>query len=61
MMKNSKKSYRISVNGCDDSTHIELELTDEEFALIDAVARKVTNKSTYLCEPTMSIKPCPTE
>lgn len=51
-----KKKYRISVHGCDDTTIIEMELTEQEFKLIRTVAIEVTKASTYICMPTMVIE-----
>ena len=51
-----KKKYRISVHGCDDSTIIEKELTQQEFKIIQEVAREVTKASTYGCKPIMVIE-----
>lgn len=51
-----KKKYRISVHGCDDSTVIEKELTQQEFKIIKEVAQEVTKVSHYICMPTMVIE-----
>ena len=51
-----KKKYRISVHGCDDSTTIVKELTEQEFKLIKSVADEVTETSEYLCMPRMVIE-----
>jgi len=48
--------YRISVCGCDDSTHFDMELTQKEYQLIKKVAILCTEKSEYNCMPTMEIK-----
>ena len=50
------KKYRIAVYGCDDSTIIEKELTEDELKLIQAVAKEVTEASEYDCMPTMEIE-----
>mgnify|MGYP001064576776 CR=1 FL=1 len=49
--------YKIIVSGCDDSTEVSMELTDEEFKLIQKLAEKITATSSYGCMPTMDIKP----
>lgn len=51
-----KKKYRISVHGCDDSTIIIKELTEQEFKIIREVAREITKTSEYICMPTMYIE-----
>ena len=51
-----KKKYRISVHGCDDSTIIEKELTEDELKVIQSVASEVTETSEYRCMPTMEIE-----
>lgn len=54
--KRMKKKYRISVHGCDDSTIIEKELTEDELKTIQSVAAEVTESSEYVCMPTMRIE-----
>lgn len=49
------KLYEISVDGCGDSTTIEMELTQVEYELVQKVANAITNASTYGCMPRMSI------
>ena len=51
-----KKKYRISVHGCDDSTIIEKELTEDELKIIQSVAKEVTETSEYGCMPTMEVE-----
>lgn len=48
--------YQITVSGCDDSTSIEKELTDEQFKLVTEIADAITEASTYGCMPTMYVK-----
>ena len=48
-----EKKYRIAVYGCDDSTIIEKELTEEELKVFQSVAEEVTEASEYDCMPTM--------
>ncbi len=50
------KTYKIGVHGCDDSTEIEMELTETEWTLVRRIARKITETSTYGCMPTMEIE-----
>ena len=51
-----KKKYRILVHGCDDSTIIEKELTEDELKTIQSIASEVTESSEYECMPTMEVK-----
>ncbi len=51
-----KKKYRILVNGCDDSTIIEKELTEDELKTIQSIALEVTKTSEYMCMPTMEVE-----
>lgn len=51
-----KKKYRISVHGCDDSTIIERELTEDELKIIQSVAFEVTETSEYMCMPIMEVE-----
>ena len=51
-----KKKYRILVHGCDDSTIIEKELTEDELKTIQSVATEVTETSEYVCMPTMRVE-----
>ncbi len=53
-----KETYEISVDGCDDSTIFKMELTKEEFSLIDKVAKLCTKMSRTGCMPTMEIEKC---
>ena len=51
-----KKKYRILVHGCDDSTIIEKELTEDELKTIQSIASEVTESSEYVCMPTMEVE-----
>ena len=51
-----KKKYRILVHGCDDSTIIERELTEDELKIIKSVATEVTETSEYGCMPIMIVE-----
>ena len=51
-----KKKYRILVHGCDDSTIIEKELTEDELDLIQSVAQDVTETSEYICMPIKEVE-----
>lgn len=50
-----KKLYQITLNGCDDDTVFEMDLTEEEYALLKRVSDKANETSTYQCEPRMYI------
>ena len=47
---------KINVDGCDDYTEVNIKCTEEQFAFLKVVARKVTKKSECVCQPTMSVK-----
>ena len=55
-----KRLYGISVDGCDDYTYIEYELTDKEYELIKKIAEKIlekiTEKNDYGCQPVIFIE-----
>ena len=48
--------YLISVDGCDDSTEIEVDLTPTQFKLLERIAEQVSEKANYGCMPSMSIE-----
>ena len=50
-----KKKYEIILDGCDDSTKFEMELTNEEFELLEKVSSKANETSTYCCMPRMYV------
>ena len=56
-----KHNYRLSIEGCDDSTNFDIELTDQEFVLMQNICAKAKETSTYGCMPTMEIKKLPPE
>lgn len=47
--------YDIIVDGCDDSTKITRELTEQEFQFLQTIAQEITKESTYDCMPTMTV------
>ena len=51
-----KKTYIITLEGCDDETVFEMDLTEEEETLLEFVAAKVNERSTYGCMPRMYVK-----
>ena len=48
--------YRISVHGCDDSTVVEMALTNSELALLICLAKLINATATYSCMPNMRIE-----
>lgn len=50
-----KKVYEIGVHGVDDSTIFKMELTDEEYKIVNKVAKLCTDTSKYPCMPVMYI------
>ena len=51
-----KKTYIITLEGCDDETVFEMDLTEEEKILLQNVAAKANETSTYCCEPRMYVR-----
>ena len=54
-MSNARK-YAITVTGCDDETTVHMELSDQEYELIDRLADLISTRSTYSCMPVMDIE-----
>lgn len=51
-----KKTYIITLEGCDDKTVFEMDLTEEETILLQNVATKANETSTYNCMPRMYVQ-----
>lgn len=51
-----KKMYKIGLIGCDDSTYIDIELSDAEFELMKRISALSEQESSYQCMPTMSVR-----
>lgn len=51
-----KKTYNIYLHGCDDSTYVEMELDEQELALIKALEDKVNKEAQEYCQPSMEVK-----
>ena len=49
------KKYLIMLNGCDDTTYCEVELTKEQLDTFVQISKKINKKSEYICQPTISI------
>ena len=48
--------YFISLDGCDDTTEFEMDLTEAELVAIRKVSDKSRQVSNYSCMPTLHIK-----
>lgn len=51
-----RNKYYIELRGCDDTTPFIMELDENEVSLLQTVARKSREVSTYSCMPAMFIK-----
>ena len=51
-----KKTYIITLEGCDDETVFKMDLTEGEAILLEKVAAKANETSTYGCMPRMYIE-----
>lgn len=49
--------HRISLTGCDDVTAIEVDLSDEQAEFLTEIAERLTEESSYSCQPVMTIEP----
>ena len=47
--------YLITLNGCDDITKCEIELTKNQLEIFMQIAKEINKKSTSYCEPTISV------
>lgn len=52
----SERRRLIYVSGCDDGTSVVMTLTDEEFAVIEAVAAATRGASSYTCQPVIEVQ-----
>jgi len=50
-------AYDIKLEGCDAETHVEIDLTDDEAALLERVAHATRQASEYDCQPKMTLTP----
>lgn len=48
---------RIRLSGCDESTQFDMDLDDDEAALLERVAARSREVSEYDCMPTMTVTP----
>ena len=51
-----KKTYVITLEGCDYETVFKMDLTEGEAILLEKVAAKANETSTYGCMPRMYIE-----
>ena len=47
--------YKISIDGCDDSTIFDIELTPMQAKLIEKISKLSYDTSTYGCQPTLEL------
>ena len=52
-----KNKYYIELRGCDDITPFVMELDENEVNLLQMVAQKSREVSSYSCMPRMFVKP----
>ena len=45
----------ISVDGCDDSTVVTLEMLNDEYNFLQKLAELVNKTSSYICMPTIKL------
>jgi hypothetical protein len=50
--------YTITLNGCDDSTDIECDLSAAELEFVRRLCAAFKVASTYQCKPTMTVDEC---
>ena len=55
MIMKYKKTYVITLEGCDDETVFKMDLTEGEVILLKKVAAKANETSTYGCMPRMYV------
>ena len=48
--------YRITLSGCDDTTYIDIDLTEQELAFANRLAEASVRESDYGCMPTMRVE-----
>ena len=47
--------HLIVLNGCDDDTYCELELSDKELEFLIKISKEINKHSSYACQPKISI------
>lgn len=58
---NDKKLRGVELEGCDDVTPFNMEMTDEEFEFLQRVSKLSKEKSRYGCMPTLTVSVNPIE
>lgn len=48
---------RITLNGCDDTTCILMEVSEDELSFLERLAKLSKDASGYLCQPTLTVIP----
>ena len=56
MIMEYQKTFVITLEGCDDETVFKMDLTESEAILLEKVAAKANETSTYGCMPRMYIE-----
>lgn len=51
-----RKVYEIILEGCDDETVFDMDLSDEEYELVKKISDKANETSEYSCMPRMYVK-----
>lgn len=51
-----EKTYKITIDGCDDSTTFTMELCDLDANVVRRICEKSVEASTYGCQPTMKME-----
>ena len=51
-----KKEYKISIDGCDDSTKVKMQLDESGVAAVLELSKLSHKNSTYGCMPTICIE-----
>jgi len=51
------RCFSVQIRGCDDSTHFEMQMTDQEYEFLQKVCKLSAETSTYECMPTMVGEP----
>jgi hypothetical protein len=50
------KKVQIKVSGCDDTTIVEMEVSELEFAFLERLAALTKETSTYGCMPVITLE-----
>ena len=51
-----KQKCFVSIDGCDDSTQFEIDLSESEYEFLKRIAEISEETSTYGCMPTMTVR-----